>query len=253
MDPELSRLMGVLDQATGRLSESFHRIATLQAEVAAKDRALAQRSRLEMLGRMAATLAHEIRNPLGGIQISAALLRRDAGDPGSRESCDRILLAVAQLDRLVDDMLTYGRDTEPLRLPNDPGALIDETLALSGLEQRLRVERHYALRNVRCDADLLRRAFLNLAMNAAQAMDGGTLTVETAEDGGFARIVFRDTGPGIPEDVLPRLFTPFLTTRARGTGLGLAIARKLVESHGGTIAASNVAPHGAQFVIRLPL
>ena len=245
MEAELARLMGVLDQATGRLGESYTRIASLQAELAQKERALAHRSRLEMLGRMAATLAHEIRNPLGGIGLYAAMMKRD--HPGARETCDRILAAVADLNRLVEDMLTYGRDAEPLKLPHALGAIADEAIALAGIEGRIRVVRRYAEGTSLVDADMMRRAFLNLVINAGQAMDGGTLVVEA----GPSRIAFRDTGPGIAADVRPGLFTPFVTTRAQGTGLGLAIARKIVEAHGGTITAANVRPHGAEFVIQL--
>jgi signal transduction histidine kinase len=244
MDAELTRLMSVLDQASGRLGDSYSRIAALQAEVAAKDRALAHRSRLEMLGRMAATLAHEIRNPLGGIQLYAAMLRRDGAD---RETCDRILAAVADLNRLVEDMLTYGRDAEPIKLPLDLGTIADEAIALAGIEGRVRVVRRYTAGQVLADGDMMRRAFLNLVINAGQVMDGGTLVVETSP----SRAVFRDSGPGLPADVLARLFTPFMTTRAQGTGLGLAIARKIIEAHGGTITAANVKPHGAEFVISL--
>ncbi|MBI2933698.1 MAG: hypothetical protein HYY16_18800 [Planctomycetes bacterium] len=251
---ELTRLMQGLDHATHRLSESYLRITELQAELTQKERALAHRSRLEMLGRMATTLAHEIRNPLGGIYLYAAMLQRDVTDPAGRETCDRILSAVTQLNKLVEDMLTFGRDAEPIRLPQELSPIIDEAIRLSGVEAHVHVERRFGVsERVPCDADMLRRVFLNLALNAGQAMDGGALLVQTSPQDGFARIVFRDSGPGIPVDVLPRLFTPFLTTRAQGTGLGLAIAHKIIQAHGGTIAAGNVKPHGAEFVILLPL
>ncbi len=233
---DVARLMRVLDESSARLSESYERIAGLE-------RALAQRSRLEMLGRLAATLAHEIRNPLGGIGLYAAMMKRD--HPGARETCDRILGAVADLDRLVDDMLVYGREAEPIRLAGELEPVIDRALALAGVA----CERRYELRRpVKCDAMMMGRVFLNLARNAQ-----GTLTVETRAEGGHARVVFRDDGPGFAPDVLPRLFTPFFTTRAQGTGLGLAIARKIVEAHGGTIAAANAHPRGAEFAIALPL
>ncbi len=106
---------------------------------------------------------------------------------------------------------------------------------------------------MQCDVEMMKRVFLNLATNVGQALDGGALLVETSRVGARARIVFHDTGPGISSEVMARLFSPFVTSRAQGTGLGLAIARKIVESHYGTIEAANVTPHGAEFVIDLPL
>lgn len=251
---EASRLVQVLDQATERLSRSFQFIAQLQGEIAQKDRELARRSRLEMLGRMASTLAHEIRNPLGGIQLYVELLRRDVAHEQQRTTCDQVLGAVRELDRLVEDMLTYGRDAEPARTPCELGPLIDEALALASVEPRLTVERRYRLqKQPRLDPSMVKRVFLNLAVNAGQAMETGRLVIETDEADGGARIAFRDDGPGIPADQLPRLFTPFFTTRAQGTGLGLAIAQKIVEAHGGAIRASHAEPRGAEFVIHLPI
>jgi signal transduction histidine kinase len=227
--------MRVFDEATARLGESYQRIAELE-------RTLAHRTRLEMLGQMAATLAHEIRNPLGGIQLYASMVRRD--HPAAGEACDRILMAVGDLNRLVDDMLTYGRDAEPIRVPTELEPVIDAALSLAGV---VGCERRYHLRRpVNCDASMIGRVFLNLVRNAE-----GRLTVEAALADGRARIVVRDDGPGIPAAVLPKLFTPFFTTRAQGTGLGLAIAHKIVQTHGGTIAAAS--EKGATFVVTLPL
>jgi signal transduction histidine kinase len=249
---EIARLMETFNQATEKLSLSYRRIGELQEEIAEKDRRLARRTRLETLGRMAATLAHEIRNPLGGIQLYAAMLRRDLeSDAAKVRTLDRILAAVSGLDRLVEDMLEYGRDLEPRKSLRPLGPLLESTLELARpalQEKRIAVVRRFEDSAAEVDAEMMGRVFLNLVLNAIQAMEpGGTLTV--AARGREA--TFSDTGPGIAPDVLGRLFTPFVTTKTKGTGLGLAIAQKIVEAHGGTIEARNGTEGGATFAVRL--
>jgi two-component system sensor histidine kinase AtoS len=249
---ELARLIETLSQATENLGASYRKIAELQKEVAEKDRLLSRRTRLEMLGRMAASLAHEIRNPLGGIQLYASLLRRDLeGDPEKARTLDRILGAVAGLEKLVEDMLTYGRDFEPRRSLQPVAPLVEAAIALARdtLEER-RIAVSCDLDGVRWEVDgaMMERVFLNIVRNAAQAMEpGGTLEVTARE----RAVSFSDSGPGIPPEILDKLFTPFLTSKARGTGLGLAIAQKIVEAHGGSIEARNGPGGGATFTVRL--
>ncbi|MBI2900111.1 MAG: hypothetical protein HYY17_07990 [Planctomycetes bacterium] len=249
---EIARLMEVFNQATEKLSRSYIRIAELQKELAEKDRKLNRKTRLEALGRMAANLAHEIRNPLGGIQLYASMLRRDlAGDAAKVQVVDRILAAVEGLDRLVEEMLDFGRDQEPRRVPTRLSAVVDSALDLArtALEaNRVGVVRRVEGASVSLDPEMMRRVFLNIVLNAAQAMEGGgTLTIE----GDASAVRLSDTGPGIPPEILEKLFTPFVTGKAKGTGLGLAIAQKIVEAHGGSIEASNNPEGGAMFVVKL--
>jgi signal transduction histidine kinase len=249
---ELARLMETFNQATEKLAGSYRRIEDLQKQLAEKDREIARKSRLEMLGRMAASLAHEIRNPLGGIQLYASMLRRDVeGDPEKVRTLDRILGAVTGLEKLVEDMLAYGRDVEPRKTLRSLGPLVDEALALAAgamAEKKIDVLRAGTPGEAEVDADMLTRVFLNLALNACQAMPpGGTLRVTF--DG--RSVALADTGPGIPADLLDKLFSPFVTSKAKGTGLGLAIAHKIVEAHGGTIEARNAPEGGAVFTVRL--
>ncbi len=249
---ELARLMHTLSQATEKIGQSYQRIAELQKQIAEKDRQLSRKTRLEMLGRMAAGLAHEIRNPLGGIQLYASMLRRDLeADPEKARTLDRILGAVGGLEMLVEEMLTYGRDLEPRRVLQPVAPLVEGALDLAlGLldERRVAVKRELDGASWEVDAEMMQRVFLNLVRNAAQAMEpGGTLAV-TARG---SAVSFSDTGPGIPPEVLDKLFTPFLTSKAKGTGLGLAIAQKIVEAHGGTIEARNDPGGGATFTVKL--
>lgn len=249
---EIARLMETFNQATERLARSYQTIASLQRQIAEKDRQLSRKTRLEDLGRLAAGVAHEIRNPLAGIQLYASLLRRDLeGDASRVQMLDRLLAAVAGLERMVEDMLAYGRDLEPQRAPCRLETLVEEALDLAraALEEKgIRVERDFDGSSADVDAGMIRRVFLNVILNAAQAMGpGGMLSIRGRGRG----VSFRDTGPGIPAELMDRLFTPFVTGKAKGTGLGLALARKIVEAHGGRIEAWNSPEGGAVFEVHL--
>jgi signal transduction histidine kinase len=194
---------------------------------------------------MASTLAHEIRNPLGGIQLYAGMLRRDLEHDAEKvRTLDRVLAAVAGLDQLVEDMLVYGREFEPRKAARSLGDVVDDALALARVGIEVRREGAPGVAEV--DADALSRAFLNLILNAVQAARS-VLVVRF--DG--RSVAFADDGPGIPAEVMDKLFTPFTTSKAKGTGLGLAIAHKIVEAHGGTIEARNAPGGGAVFTVRL--
>lgn len=249
---ELARLMETFNQATERLGQSYRTIGELQKAIAEKDRLLAHKTRLELLGRMAANLAHEIRNPLGGIQLYASMLKRDLEkDADKVRVLDRILGAISGLDKLVEDMLAFGRDVEPRKQLQPFAPLLAEAIDLVRgplQEKRVRVELAADAASAEMDGDMMRRVFLNIVSNAAQAVgDGGRLTVTATG----RTVSFADDGPGIAPEVLEKLFTPFLTTKTKGTGLGLAIAHKIIEAHGGTIEAKNGPAGGATFTITL--
>jgi len=250
---ELARLMETFNQATERLGQSYRKIGELQREIAEKDRQIARKTRLEMLGRMAANLAHEIRNPLGGIQLYASMLRRDLeGDAGKVRTLDRILGAISGLDSLVEDMLAFGREIEPRRRLQPLGPLVEQALDYvrgTVAEKAIRVELRFdGMVVAEVDGEMMQRVFLNIVSNAVQAVGiGGRLTIT----GSGRTVAFADDGPGIAPEILERIFTPFLTNKTKGTGLGLAIAHKIVEAHGGAIEAKNGADGGAVFTIRL--
>ncbi len=248
----IAGLIRDVNQAIEKLSLSYQKIGELQKEIAEKNRQLARKTRLEMLGRMAAGLAHEIRNPLGGIQLFASMLRRDLrDDPAKVQTIDRILSAVSGLDRLVEDMLTFGRDVVLRRAVHPLGPVAAEALDLARAalaEKRIAVVRRLEGAEAEIDPGMMRRVFLNIVLNAAQAMEaGGTLTVA----GSGRAVSFSDTGPGIPADIMDKLFTPFVTSKTKGTGLGLAIAQKIVEAHGGSIEARNNPDGGATFTVKV--
>jgi len=210
---------------------------------------------------MAAGLAHEIRNPLGGISLFASLLEQDC--EGSAKALDlvrKIQKGVGRLDGVVSNVLAFAR----------PGQLQRRHMLLKSiLVEAMEMARpHFAQWSVKgeiddgvCDQELwadagqLQQAILNLLVNAAEASPAGGLVRLSSRRVGSDRVEIEvtDRGPGIGREALQRLFNPFFTTKEMGTGLGLAIVHRIVESHGGTIRAANRPEGGAAFTICLPL
>jgi two-component system, NtrC family, nitrogen regulation sensor histidine kinase NtrY len=213
---------------------------------------------------VARRLAHEIKNPLTPIQLSAERLRRhfNAAPPATQalvaECTSTIVAEVDSLKALVDEFSQFARMPPPRAAPADLHALVDETLTLyDGLFGRIRFERHYdaALPPVRIDPGQIKRVLVNLIDNAIEATSRtGTITIQTQHDqsNGLARLVLADDGPGIPPADRDKLFMPYYSTKRRGSGLGLAIVRRIVAEHGGTIEVGENMPSGARFTIELP-
>ncbi len=219
------------------------------------------RDRMATLGRLAAGIAHEIRNPLASISGSAKVLET----MGNLDEDERKLIAIVsreseRLNKLVSDFLLYSRDQRFEFQEVDVLVLIEETLLLlehrSDLPQNLRIERNLPRQPVviMADADKLRQVFWNICDNALKAMEtGGTLSVKVHPGQGDAALVaFRDNGVGIEPPQLEKLFEPFQPAFAHGTGLGLAIVYQIVQGHGGHIAVDSSPGQGSEFTIELP-
>ena len=218
---------------------------------------------LAALGEMAATVAHEIRNPLGGIASFANLLERDldTGDP-NRRLVSKITEGVSRLNRIVSSLLSY---TRPLNLNTrkaDIREVVEEAAAFfevdpEGGSGQVVVERSYPETSLlaQLDSEQVHQVVLNLLLNAAQAMpEGGVIHLEVLSEAGAAetQIRIRDEGPGIDAEIRKKLFTPFFTTKEDGTGLGLVTSKKIVEAHGGRITLENNPGKGSCFTIALP-
>ncbi|HBZ68721.1 MAG TPA: PAS domain-containing sensor histidine kinase [Deltaproteobacteria bacterium] len=235
-------------------------------------RVVTERERLAAFGRIAAGIAHEVKNPLGGIRGAAELLELRATDSQTRESARLIVREVDRIATLVDDLMVFARGEKLQLAPVNLHRLLDDVLDLLAhdpLSASARVERHFdpSLPELLADPDRLVQVFLNLARNALQALEakGGTLLIRTrvsvdhrllTEDGARVPEVlveFEDTGPGIPADVLENVSTPFFTTRARGTGLGLALSKHWVARHGGVLRVESVPGKGTTVRVSLPL
>jgi|SRR5579863_2939433 len=231
---------------------------------------MARREKLATLGEMAASIAHEIRNPLGALSGSIQVLREEVGrlDPANDRLLEIALSEAERLNSIITQFLLYARPKPPQRRWCELSSLLKETLDLAknDVECRGRVQVDLAgLSTVRLwvDPDQIKQVFWNLITNAFQSMpDGGTLSVAVSHVGRSRRRVddrrgdcveirFEDTGEGIPEELLGKVFSPFFTTKSQGTGLGLAIVQRIVEAHGGRIQVESKV-RGTVFTIFFP-
>ncbi|MDR0361734.1 MAG: PAS domain-containing protein [Planctomycetota bacterium] len=223
-----------------------------------------RQDRLAALGEMAAGVAHEIRNPLGGIELYASSLgRRFAAGSPEAATCRKIIAAASSLNRIVTDMLTFTRGRAPRLRPSRIMQVVSPALDMAarelqerGIESRVEVEEPE--RQFLLDPEQLSQAALNVVLNAAQAMaEKGNLTVSAGtkvRDGREILVLaFADDGPGIPDDAKDKIFNPFFTLRRDGTGLGLAIVHKIVGDHGGEVTVSDNRPRGAVVAFELPV
>lgn len=271
----LTRAFDAFTSATATLEAAYRglqdRVAALTAELEEKNlllqRSLARQrdleaealrhSRLAAMGEMAATLAHEVRNPLGSMELFASLLLDDLVDrPEARRLVSQIAEGIKDLNHLVSNILGFTCSTAPQPLDADIVAAVEDSLRYATpllAENRVGIVRRYDARPLRAKADphLLRQVFLNLIRNAAQAMEGGGTLMVRAEGGDQVAVTFADTGGGVPAHVRERIFEPFFTTKERGTGLGLAVVRTLVEAMGGRVMETGRRSGGACFTVVL--
>jgi len=266
--------LAVLALGTAGLALIFYSQHRHLREVRALEEAMARRERLATLGDLAAAVAHEVRNPLNAISMGLQRLGAEfrpagvpgeavAGAPTEADAYARLVALmrgeVARLNGIVEEFLSLARPlalspapTDPAELLRSAAALVQDEAARSGVKTVLAIPD--GLPPVRADRERLTQVLLNVALNALQSMpQGGTLTLAAEAAAAAVVLAVSDTGPGIPADLLPRIFEPYVTTKARGLGLGLAIARRIVDAHGGRIEAASIPGLGSRFTITLPV
>lgn len=244
-------LINVFNTKVSSLKESYERlqqqVSILTTELEKKKKELEEKNKLALIGEMAACIAHEIRNPLGGISLYVEMLlnkenlRRDVV-----VLVEKINLAVKNIDRLIQDMLNLSSELNLTFSVFSVEDILNECLYLlkEKLETKnIRVEKKYNSSKfvVQADRGYLMRAFNNIILNAIEAVDNnGKIEVIVSNLNVDSCIVsIKDNGVGIPQDVRDKLFTPFFTTKSKGIGLGLAITKKIIDKHGGRIFISN--------------
>lgn len=219
-----------------------------RTEIQQLEKNLAHNQRLKELGEMAATLAHEIRNPLGGIEGFSRLLLRDIQDEKQQEMIENVLEGARALNRLVTNVLEYSRELDLHFSKINLGELVEDVISLVSLDPAacpIYLKKNGEAVFVLADNDSLKRALINLFKNAFEAF-AKQIHVTIAEDA----LKICDNGVGIPQENRDKIFTPFFTTKAQGTGLGLAEVYKIIQAHGGQVTVeSNQA--GTVFTIKM--
>jgi two-component system sensor histidine kinase HydH len=267
----LGYAIGALARARARSREDATTIARQLAALEESQRALIQHEKLAAIGRLAAGVAHEVRNPLSVIRASASMVR-ESFEPGEEphRACEFIVAETDRLNALITSLLTFARPTEPRLQAASVEKLVDRALHLAS--ERLResavdVERvaEGAIPEVRADPDLMAQVILDLVVNAIESIDaiesvasGGRVLIRLRTDSREVAIDVADDGPGIEPAHAAQVFEPFFTTKPSGTGLGLAMAARIVESHQGALelvsgAGAAAGGGGACFRIRLPV
>jgi signal transduction histidine kinase len=269
-----------LDDQYRALDRTREKLVASLTELQATQMQLIHKARLESVGRLAAGVAHEVKNPLAIIQLGLDLLNLGpAPDPARAETLHDMEEAVQRADRVVRQLLDFSRAEALAPEPTLLNALIDDSLLLVKHELQKKqiavaTSLDPAIPPLWLDPNKMKQVFINLFVNAAQAMEpGGTLSVrstlarlgedehatiarqvDTFRPGDEVVVAVEDDGPGIPEEKLERIFEPFFTTKppGEGTGLGLPVSRKIIELHGGTIAAQNRPQGGLRFTLYLP-
>lgn len=231
-------------------------------QVAVREAQMVAAQRLSAIGTLAATVAHELRSPLGTIGLAAANLERKSADPELTRHIENIRRKVSDSDRVISNLLTYTRIKPPRFEAVRLDRLLDEALETAGARyprKKVRVRRNTApLGRTAIEADKVQllEVFNNVIANAYQAIDKPAGRIEVGgriEDGKQAVITIRDNGEGIEQGNCPRVFEPFYSRKRTGTGLGLSLSRELIELHGGTIALTSQKGQGTAVTITLPL
>lgn len=258
---DLAQIIGAYNQVTENLRASHDalraEVVRLQKELASTDAQLQRSRRLAALGEMAAGIAHEIRNPLGAIQLYAELVLQDLRDEATTdntvETAGKIASAVKGLDAIVNDVLTFSREITPRSQWLDISEVFDRAIAAVSAPG-VTIHRQANDLSVYADGMLINQVMVNLLRNAVEAAGpSGTITMSARSDAdhdGQVILTVRDTGPGIDDEAIDRIFNPFFTTRNTGTGLGLAIVHRIIDAHNGAITVHN--DGGAVFETRLP-
>ncbi len=271
-EPDLVSILQAYNEVTDRLKLSHERLAQevcrLRDELHEKNKELQRRARLASLGQMAAGVAHEIRNPLGGIGLYASLLERDLVDrPKQLDVVRKMSAGIRNLESIVCDILAFAGDANTHPVAVSLGSVIQDVLAqvrpqADSSKVTIEVDADVSAWVVFVDAGQIERALINLVLNAIDAVEndapaeGGRVWIRAhrhADDHTALRIAIEDNGPGMAPAILQRVFDPFFTTRDTGTGLGLAIVHRIAESNAGSVSASLGSSGGAVFVLNVPL
>ncbi len=261
--PLVARILSVIEATLGHPPGELDARARpaleqcLRDHLAAVEDRLVRADRLAHVGTVCTGVAHELRNPLAVIETSAFILNESLHEnPRARRHLQRISQQLQVATRIVNDLLDIARAPMGVLAPTDVAAVIRCAVAQvpRAPEVALTLDLPSELPRVHGNAGRLCQVFVNLLTNAFGAMpSGGAVRVTAGAANGWIIATVQDNGPGIPPEILPRLFSPLVTARDQGVGLGLTLSRRMVDAHGGTLTAANAPTGGAVFTLSLPV
>jgi signal transduction histidine kinase len=249
----------ILRRLRERSEQLEKRVEDRTRELQAAQEQLVRHEKLAVLGELAGGVGHELRNPLGAISNAVYFLNMalEKPEPDVKEMLEVLKKEVGTAERIINSLLEFARPRTPTRHTVNIDEVLQEALSRSAIPKNVEVvsQPAEALPSILADPDQLGQIFSNLILNAIQAMpEGGRLVIKSeVPSPEWVAISFTDTGVGIPEENLGKLFEPLFTTRARGIGLGMAVVKGLVEAHEGTIEVQSEVGEGTTFTVRLPL
>lgn len=255
---ELNFVVSIAEQA----SLAIDKARLIEAKQAQYNHLALQTEKLSALGRMAAAIAHEINNPLAGILLYSSNLIKKVPQGGPiKGGLEVIVRETIRCKSIIQELLEFSRDREPMKNPADINGIIEKSLRILENELRLRhirVDKRLfdQMPRLLLDENQIEQVFVNLLINAAQAIgENGVIAVQSEMDPSrnLSRVLFSDTGCGIPKEDHSRIFEPFFSTKKKGTGLGLAVSYGIIRNHGGNIQVNSQLGRGSCFTIELPV
>jgi len=245
------------EQVTRHAAELEQKVEERTRALKEAQEELVKKERLAVLGQLAGGVGHELRNPLGVIKNSIyyLTLRLQDAEEKVKRHLSIMEREIRTANKITTDLLDFARSKEPSRMSTDLNKLVEEVFVQYPVEPQitLRTELDPGVPPVMIDKEQIQQVFLNLIVNAVQAMpQGGQLAVKTSVQRGFVVVSFTDTGSGIPEENLAKIFQPLFTTKAKGIGLGLAVSKSLVEANNGEITVESQRGRGTTFHVKFP-
>lgn len=247
-----------LQSTTEELEVSNEELRTANEELETTQEQLVQKEKLAAVGQLASGVGHELRNPLGVIKNAAYYIKTKVGadDPKLAKHLNIMEREINNSNRIISDLLGFSRTRLPSIAPSDANQMVDNAMEVVEMSENVLLVKEFNpdLPKVMADADQIHQVFVNLGLNAVQAMtEGGQLKVKTRLAGDYVEVEFNDTGCGIPAENIKKLFDPFFSTKARGVGLGLAVTHGIVERNKCKIEVKSKVSEGTTFVIKLPV
>jgi len=256
-------LLSAKEELEDRVRERTADLAAANEELQETQEQLVRSEKLAAIGQLAGGVGHELRNPLGAIKNAVYYIRGKVANSGLGQKEPRVMEfldivddEVSSSNKIINDLLGFSRVGNPAVSPARIKKVIDDALSRLAIPENIEVVEKLdaGLPEINVDTDQIRQVLMNIIVNAVQAMpEGGGLTISAREGGKFLEVGVSDTGCGITEEVIGKIFDPLFTTRAKGIGLGLAVCKAIIERHGGDIEVESEVGKGASFTIRLPL